>query len=128
MTKASTIIIVLAATAVAYVFFLTPGGVHSQSVGDCYPGLTVRAGERCTYPGSSEEFWVDASGTGYFKNSTSDYGLESTTRRGTDPPTTHFKAGKEGSVWVIEAAGVDRDALVATAPPTVPTGRTTPTG
>ena len=34
--------------------------------GTCRANLTVRPGERCTYPGTSEDFWVDSAGEGHF--------------------------------------------------------------
>ena len=34
--------------------------------GDCYPGLLVRPGESCTYPGTADEFSVNARGRGSF--------------------------------------------------------------
>ena len=32
----------------------------------CRANLTVGPGERCTYPGTSEDFWVDSDGEGHF--------------------------------------------------------------
>ena len=34
--------------------------------GDCYPGLIVRIGESCAYPGTTDEFTVNARGRGRF--------------------------------------------------------------
>ena len=42
------------------------GGMTPVSPGDCYPGLLVRPGESCTYPGTADEFSVNARGRGSF--------------------------------------------------------------
>jgi len=42
------------------------GGMTPVSPGDCYPGLLVRPGESCTYPGTTDEFSVNARGRGSF--------------------------------------------------------------
>lgn len=34
--------------------------------GDCYPGLIVRIGESCAYPGTTDEFTINARGRGRF--------------------------------------------------------------
>ena len=36
------------------------------SLGDCYPGLLVGIGQSCTYPGTTDEFSVNARGRGSF--------------------------------------------------------------
>ena len=35
-------------------------------LGDCYPGLLVRIGQSCAYPGTTDEFSVNARGRGRF--------------------------------------------------------------
>ena len=41
-----------------------PSGMGQDS--DCYPGLIVRKGERCTYPGTADEFTINERGRGRF--------------------------------------------------------------
>ena len=43
-----------------------PGEVPPVSPGDCYAGLLVGVGESCTYPGTADEFSVNARGRGRF--------------------------------------------------------------
>ena len=77
----------------------------AQSGGDCYAGLVVGPGESCTYPGTTQEFWVDDSGRGYFLFSTAGTGIDmrDTTNNGV---TYNFKASKQADgTWLIEIAG-----------------------
>ena len=43
-----------------------PDDVSPGSRGDCYVGLLVRIGQSCTYPGTTDEFSVNARGRGSF--------------------------------------------------------------
>ena len=44
----------------------TPDDTTQTSPGDCYPGLLVGIGESCTYPGTMEDFSVNARGRASF--------------------------------------------------------------
>lgn len=45
----------------------TPGGpTDTVREGDCYPGLIVRIGESCAYPGTTDEFTINERGRGRF--------------------------------------------------------------
>ena len=44
----------------------TPDATTPVSPGDCYPGLLVGIGESCTYPGTMDDFSVNARGRGSF--------------------------------------------------------------
>ena len=73
--------------------------------GDCYVGLVVAQGERCTYPGSANDFSVDVSGRGHFIFFTAGTGINA---RGTtiNGVTYNFAASKQpDGTWIIEAAG-----------------------
>ena len=85
----------------------------AQSGGDCYAGLVVGPGESCTYPGTTQEFWVDDSGRGYFIFSTAGTGIDmrDTTINGV---TYNFKASKQADgTWLIEIAGTTTTTTVA---------------
>ncbi len=97
--------------------------------GICRVGLTVRSGEICTYPGTSEDFSVASSGRGRFLFFTAGTGIEArnTTVNGV---TYNFKASKQSDgSWIIEAVGGDTPApSTATATPATPSAPTaTPT-
>ena len=112
LVAALSVVAVLAAVAAG-------GSVVAQQGGDCYAGLVVGPGERCTYPGTTEEFWVDDSGRGHFIFFTAGTGIDA---RGTtfNGVTYNFKASKQADgTWLIEAAGT----TTATTGPTT----TTPT-
>ena len=108
--------------AVAAAVWAAAAVAAAQSGGDCYAGLVVGPGESCTYPGTSQEFSVDASGRGHFIFFTAGTGIDA---RGTtiNGVTYNFKASKQADgTWLIEAAGT-----TTTTPTTTTTTTTTPT-
>ena len=44
----------------------TESDTQTQTDGECVADLRVQLGDNCTYPGTTEEFSVDASGNGQF--------------------------------------------------------------
>jgi len=103
----------------------TPTPEPKGADGICRVGLTVRPGESCTYPGTSEEFSVDSSGRGRFLFFTSGTVIDArnTTINGV---TYNFKASKQDDgTWIVEAAGTGS---TSTATPTPTSQPTTPTG
>ncbi len=76
-----------------------------SSGGECYVGLVLSVGERCTYPGTSQEFWIDSSGRGRFSFFTT--GQRISARNMTiDGVTYDFVASKQSDgTWLIEVAG-----------------------
>ena len=102
------------------------GSAAAQSDGDCYAGLVVGPGQRCTYPGTTQEFWVDDSGRGHFIFFTAGTGIDA---RGTtiNGVTYNFKASKQADgTWLIEAAGTTTTTTTTTTTPATTT-TTTPT-
>lgn len=78
-------------------------------------------GERCTYPGTSQDFWVDDSGRGHFIFFTAGTGIDARNIT-VNGVTYNFKASKQADGnWIIEAAGA------STTPPTTTTTTTPPT-
>ena len=111
----SGVVAVLAVAAVA----------SAQSGGDCYAGRVVAPGERCTYPGTSHDFWVDDSGRGnfIFFRSGGSISLRNSTLNGL---VYNFSASKQADgTWLIEVAGTTT-AATTTSPTTTPT-TTSPT-
>ena len=84
------------------------GGAHvgaQGTQGECHAGLIVESGENCTYPGTSFEFSVDASGRGRFLFFTSGNSItiEDSTINGV---VYDFVASAQGDgTWLIETAG-----------------------
>ena len=76
-----------------------------SSGGECYAGLVLRVGDRCTYPGTSVDFWVDSSGRGRFSFFTT--GERISARNMTiNGVTYNFVASKQSDgTWLIEVAG-----------------------
>ena len=80
----------------------TPGETAS---GDCYVGLVVSPGGRCTYVGTAEDFWVDDSGRGHFAFFTAGTGI-SARNTNINGVLYNFAASKQDDgTWLIEAAG-----------------------
>ncbi len=84
-----------------------PTATPTQSIDDgtCRVGLVVRPGESCVYPGASQEFSVDSSGSGHFLFFTAGTGISArnTTINGVQ---YNFAASKQADgSWIIEAAG-----------------------
>ena len=104
---------VAALSAVAVLAAVAPAVAAAQSVGDCYAGLVVGPGESCTYPGTTQEFWVDDSGRGHFIFFTAGTGIDA--RNTTiNAVTYNFKASKQADgTWLIEAAGTTITTTVA---------------
>ena len=73
--------------------------------GECTVGLVLSVGERCTYPGTTDDFWVDDSGSGHFIFFTAGTGIDARNTTINDV-TYYFAASKQGDgTWIIEAAG-----------------------
>ena len=77
-----------------------PTGMAQQ--GDCFPGLLVRMGETCTYPGTDDEFSINVRGRGSFLDRLAgirlDIGDETIDGRVYD-----FRASHQGDgEWLIE--------------------------
>ncbi len=79
--------------------------VTVAGTGECYVGRVVAEGERCTYPGSTEDFWVDSSGRGHFTFAHAGTGID--VRGATiNGVRYNFAASKQSDgTWIIEAAG-----------------------
>ena len=113
-------LLVVAGAATALAAVVSVGAVVAQQQRDCYAGLVVASGERCTYPGTSVEFWVDDPGRGHFLFFTSGTGIDArnTTINGV---TYDFKASiQPDGFWIIEAVGTTT--TTTTPPPTTATG------
>ena len=73
--------------------------------GVCRVGQVVKSGEKCTYPGTSNDFWVDSAGRGHFIFFTAGNAVDA---RGTtiNGVVYNFLARHQGGgSWIIEAAG-----------------------
>ena len=93
----------------------------------CSVGMRIGPGERCTYPGSDQDFWVDSSGTGRFMFFTSGGSIsaDGTTINGV---TYYFRATKQfDGDWLIEMAGTGTPTTTTTTRPTTTTTRRTTT-
>ena len=71
----------------------------------CRANLVVRSGERCTYPGTSEEFWVDSAGKGHFLFVTAGEKIE-IRNSSINGVTYTFVASKQSDGnWLVEEVG-----------------------
>ena len=87
----------------------------------CSVGMRIGPGERCTYPGSDQDFWVDSSGTGRFIYITAGTGIN--LNGGTiNGVTYYFRATKQSDGdWLIEMAGSGTPSTTITTRPTTTT-------
>ena len=72
---------------------------------NCYVGLVIAPGERCTYPGTTQVFWVDDSGKGHFLFSTSGFGINARDLTFNGVRYNFAAAKQPDGTWIIEAAG-----------------------
>jgi len=76
-----------------------------SSGGTCRAGLVLDVGDRCTYPGTREEFWVDSSGRGRFSVFTSGQSIELRNAIINGVTYTFVASKQSDGTWLIEEAG-----------------------
>lgn len=77
-----------------------PTGMARQ--GDCFPGLLVRMGETCTYPGTDDEFSINVRGRGSFLDRLAGIRLDISDET-IDGRVYDFRASHQGDgEWLIE--------------------------
>lgn len=77
-----------------------PTGMARQ--GDCFPGLLVRMGETCTYPGTDDEFSINVRGRGSFLDRLAGIRLDISNET-IDGRVYDFRASHQGDgEWLIE--------------------------
>ena len=114
----------LAAAALLLLALAAPALANAQGAArTCRGGLVVDRGEGCTYPGTVDEFTVDASGRGRFLVFTSERRVEigATTINGV---VYDFAASAQGDgTWLVETAGgagAPSSPVTAPTPPAAP--------
>ena len=73
--------------------------------GDCYDGLELDPGDRCTYPGSTDDFWIDDSGSGHFMFFTAGGGMDIRDSTFNGVKFTLVASRQSDNTWLIEAVG-----------------------
>ena len=71
----------------------------------CRVNLVVNSGERCTYPGTSEEFWVDSAGTGHFLFVTASEKIEIRSSSINGVTYTFVATKQSDGSWLVEEVG-----------------------
>ena len=78
------------------------GTPTAGSLGECYPGLTLSIGQRCTYPGTTDEFSVNVRGRGSFLDRLAGIRIRISNET-IDGQVVHFLASHQGDgVWRID--------------------------
>ena len=78
---------------------------------DCQVGQILMPQERCTYPGTSDEFWVDESGDGHFLFFTASTVINAQNAN-INNQSYDFAASKQSDgSWIIETAGSPSDSV-----------------
>ena len=73
--------------------------------GTCRANLVVNSGERCTYPRTSEEFWVDSAGTGHFLFVTASEKIEIRSSSINGVTYTFVATKQSDGSWLVEEVG-----------------------
>ena len=78
---------------------------------DCSVGLVLRLEQRCTYPGTSDEFWTDASGLGHFLFLTASATINAQNANINNHPYDFAARKQNDGTWIIEVVGVPSDSV-----------------
>ena len=78
---------------------------------DCSVGLVLRLHESCTYPGTSDEFWIDASGFGHFLFLTASASINAQNANINNHPYDFAARKQNDGTWIIEVASVPSDSV-----------------
>ena len=78
---------------------------------DCSVGLVLRLEQRCTYPGTSDEFWIDASGLGHFLFLTASATINAQNANINNHPYDFAARKQNDGTWIIEVVGVPSDSV-----------------
>ena len=77
----------------------------APAAGTCRVGLVVRPGESCTYPGTTEEFWVDSSGRGRFLGFTAGTAIVLRNTNVNGVIYTFVARKQDSGTWLVEEVG-----------------------
>ena len=86
-------------------------GVTPSEQSDCSVGLVLRLEQRCTYPGTSDEFWTDASGLGHFLFLTASSTINAQNANINNHPYDFAARKQNDGTWIIEVVGVPSDSV-----------------
>ena len=78
---------------------------------DCSVGQVLRLDETCTYPGTSDEFWIDASGFGHFLFLTASVTINAQNANINNHPYDFAARRQSDGTWIIEVVGVPYDSV-----------------
>ena len=78
---------------------------------DCSVGQVLRLDETCTYPGTSDEFWIDASGFGHFLFLTASVTINAQNANINNHPYDFAARRQSDGSWIIEVVGVQYDSV-----------------
>ena len=78
---------------------------------ECSVGLVLGLHERCTYPGTSDEFWIDASGFGHFLFLTASATINAQNANINNHPYDFAARKQNDGTWIIEVASVPSDSV-----------------
>ena len=84
---------------------------ESAAVSDCRVGQALSAEESCTYPGTSDEFWVDDAGVGHFLFFSARSVINAQNARiNNNAYDFAARKGQDGK-WTIEIVGIPSDSV-----------------
>ena len=90
---------------------LAAGEAASETQAECQVGQTLAPQDRCTYPGTSDDFWVDESGNGHFLFFTASSVINAQNAN-INNQSYDFSARKQADgSWIIETTGAPSDSV-----------------
>ncbi len=83
----------------------------SDTQSECQVGQVLAPQDRCTYPGTSDDFWVDESGVGHFLFFTASSVINAQNANINNQPYDFSTRKQADGSWIIEIAGVPSDSV-----------------
>lgn len=90
---------------------LAAGEAVSAAQSECQPGQVLAPLDRCTYPGTSNDFWVDESGVGHFLFFAASSVINAQNANINNQPYDFSARKQADGSWIIETAGAPSDSV-----------------
>ena len=87
------------------------GKSDAESRAECQVGLVLRPSDQCTYPDTSEQFWVDESGVGHFLFLSANSVIDARNAIINNQPYEFTARKRDDGNWTIEVAGSPADSI-----------------
>ena len=86
-------------------------GPDADTLSECHEGQVLAPQERCTYPGTSDDFWVDESGVGHFLFFSASVVINAQNASINNQPYEFSAKRQDDGNWIIETIGSPSDTV-----------------